>query len=1821
MLFKRIHLLFPVICLLAFAACQRSSSGPQQPDIRKYIYGYTSGTITSGTPIEILLEQAPAHPCEAGEVLPEKILRISPAVKGKLYLQEKQTLVFVPDDRFENGREYTFKLHLDALLEVPREYRTFEFGVKILPLRLSFSGGNLVAESNSDSLRYEGELQASDFMEAEAVEKELSASLEGAELTATWQHTGNTHRFQTGRIAKTDQPRIMKLTFGKLAVHIPAAHVTIPGRNQFTVLNIQLNDNNRNFARIDFSEPVDPSQSLEGLISIKGISDLRFQRENNTVFLYYTTQPNDSEIEVTVHEGIRSSGGKTLTEAISHTLKLPSTRPAVKFIGQGAIVPSDGRILVPFSAVALKSVDVQIIKVFRQNMHFFLQENAYDGGSDLMRTARPVFRKKIDLVKEGEVIDLTQWNDYTLNLPELIELEKGVIYRVEIRFRRSYTTLECAGEGEEKTDYYKQDWDGNSYYYSDYYYNNSYRWEERDDPCTDSYYTGSRFISRNIIHTSLGIVAKRGTDNRYFVAVNDIATARPVSNCRITLYDYQNNPVDSAQTDKNGFARLNNGQKGFMVTASKENDKAWLKVADATSLSLSNFDVGGQNVQTGLKGFIYGERGVWRPGDDLYLSFILEDKQQVLPAGHPVMAELYNPQGNLVSSRKSVTGENPIHTFRFSTDAESPTGYWSARVKIGGSVFSKTIRIETVKPNRFSIALDFPDKEIVGSGVTTNQIVRARTRWLNGTKAPNRKAETEVRISNGNFRFREFPSYSFQNPADAFEPYTAKLYEGTTDAEGNFSFSLNKISVQKAPGVLNASFTTRLFEEGSDFSIATYTTNYSPYNRYVGIRLPESPDNWYSTREPVRLQGVVVTPKGQKSAGAPRLQHIKVYKIDWRWWWDAESNGYGSYIRRSANNLVWEQRISAQGGEFSLPIEIKQYGRYYIEATDRESGHTAGLIAYFGSWAESNSAEIATLLQISADKPNYKAGEKIRLKVPSSQGGTIIFSLENGTSFQEIRRVEATTGETEIEIEATAAMCPNIYAHITLIQPQNQRDNDRPVRLYGVLNIPVEEPSLHLQPELETAAELRPGEEFSVTVREQKGQAMSYTLAVVDEGLLSITSFRTPDPFPAFYAREALGVKTWDFYDYLFGAYGARLEKAFAVGGDETLKAPQDEKTNRFKPVALFDGPFSLKKGETRTHKFRMPEYIGEVRTMLVAATADGKYGSAETSSFVKKPLMISAAMPRLFTPGDVVEIPVTVFAMEKSVREVKVELTANDLVEPLSDRPASLTFSEPGEQTCRFNVRIRENTGKAQLTFTARSGKERAAETTDVEVRVPNPRITQSKSILLESGAKETFDTEVSGADPAAVLEISTIPPLNLSERLNTLLTYPHGCGEQIVSGAFPQVALGQLLPLTSKQKLDAENNVKSVIERLGRYQTAEGGFAYWPGNLYTSEWVSIYAAHFLIAAGKQGYHISGQLLEKDLRYLKSAANGYRITSYYHELVQGYRLYVLALGGQPELAAMNRMKERSLQNTTARWLLASAYALSNHPEIAREMTRNAGTQIDPYRETGGSFGSDIRDKAIILQSAIYQNRQEEAYRLLEDLSTALSSNRWMSTQTIAFALVAATEYVEKFVGKNGSIEVEIRTGGKRSTAGTDKTFWQETLSIKEGRSTVEVKNNSQAKLYVRQVCAAAPFGVVAEEQAAGLSMQVRYTDRNDQSVDIDAVPQGMDVTAAVTIRNTGQSGTYYNLALNYLLPSGFEIINDRLTGNTQAFTGADHTDIRDDRYYVYFSLEQGQSKTFRFRFNCAFPGTYLRPAIRCSAMYDDYIQAVLPGGKTVITR
>lgn len=1801
---------FTLICLILFLS---GCSEKKQVDFSNYIIGYTSGIIKSSSSVQVCLNQKPGKGFQPGSTLPPEILKITPATKGELVLKENNCIEFIPAERFKNGTSYTARLNLEALNDVPSKYKIFKFEFKIIPLLTRLNAGDLIAGQNDSLLSYQAILYSSDYIEPEILEKQVTASLDGTNLPLEWIHADNKHNLVIPNIRKKQNNQILTLSI-KQNNKTEKTDVEIPRLTELQVLNVKASDARPPVISIFMSEKLDPGQDLNGLVTVNQNSQINYKIQNNIISIYMPSNESAESLDVRIQSGIKSANGHVLAEDYFRTVKVATAKPAVELIGKGVIVPDEQNVLVPFSAIALKAVDLMVIRIPNQNMNFFLQENSYDTRRELNRTGRPIFMTKIDLEQNHPGIDLNRWNDFTINLSKLVKLEKGIIYRIQLRFKKSYTTLNCADEGIDSETPNLEQWDDPDYYYSEYEYPNGYNWDQADNPCDISYYNSSRFVSRNIINTSLGLLAKKGADNSYVVCVTDLSSASPVADCRVSLYNYQNQKIDSAQTDKEGFVKLRPEGTAFIVQAQKGNDRAWLKVADGTALSLSNFDVSGQHVQMGVKGFIYGERGVWRPGDNVYLSLILEDKLNVLPIGHPIVAQLIDPNGNTIQTLKGSIGKNNINCFTFKTAEDAPTGYWNAIFRVGGLTFTQTLRIETVKANRLAISLTFPNEKVIGNGVSSAP-VQVATKWLNGAPTSNLKAITEVRLYNANGGFPEYPDYTFSDQSKYFEPSSETLFDGTTDASGNYSFNLKKLTTDNAPGILNASFTTRIFENGGDFSINTQTIRYSPYTEYVGIRLPESDDNWYSTQNPVRLNGLTLSPTGKKSGNA--VIKIEVFKLNWHWWWDSEDENISSYINRSYSKSVLEKNVKATNGTFSTDLSIDKYGRYFIRATD-PSGHSSGIIAYFGSWGNTGGSDAATMLHLSTDKKAYKTGEKIKVQIPSSIGGVAIISLENGKSISKIYRVPAKAGSTTVEIEAESDMCPNTYVSVTLIQPYATRDNDHPVRLYGVINVNVEDASLRLNPEAKVAEELRPGKEFTVEIKEKDGKPMNYTIAIVDEGLLSLTTFRTPNPFNTFYAREALGVKTWDLYDYIYGAYGARLDKAFAVGGDEALKSIQDEKTNRFKPVVIFDGPFTLKSGEKQTHTYHMPEYIGEVRTMVVAAT-NGQYGSAATNSTVNNPLMLSVALPRLFTPGDQIDIPVTVFAMKENIKDVTVKMTTDNKLTLLEGDTQKVHFDSKGEKVIYFKARINDKTGVSTLRTQAQSGEEKALVTEDITIRIPNPRITHVEEKEMKEGEKISFNTSLTGAEPESVLEVSSIPPLNLEQRLNELLQYPHGCAEQITSQAFPQLALNDLLTLTPEQKSQTESNIKEVISRLRSYQTPEGGFAYWPGGEYISSWVSIYVVQFLTAAQSQGYSVPVEMLQNAVGYLRRVANSWNLTSPWAQQEQAYRLYVLALAKKPDQAAMNRLIESNLERVTSQWLLASAYELTGHHEVAEKLVNNISQDVSPYRQTGGSFGSDTRDMAIILQSLVTLDKQQDAYRMLEKISRAMGSNRWYSTQETAYSLHAAALYVRKYLGSQQGITILVTTPVGKENVKTEKTIYQQKLNIKDGKVTAEVTNNGKGNLYARLITSSAPLEVVTEKIMSGLDMSVKYYNDKGSLLNISNLQQGEDVTTEITIKNTGLTGTYDELVLSYLVPSGFEIINERLSGNTSAYQGAEHTDIRDDRFYIYFNLEQNQTKTFRFRCNAAFRGEYQLPAINCSAMYDNSIQALLPGGKITI--
>ncbi len=369
---------------------------------------------------------------------------------------------------------------------------------------------------------------------------------------------------------------------------------------------------------------------------------------------------------------------------------------------------------------------------------------------------------------------------------------------------------------------------------------------------------------------------------------------------------------------------------------------------------------------------------------------------------------------------------------------------------------------------------------------------------------------------------------------------------------------------------------------------------------------------------------------------------------------------------RRARAPRWSNRKSfpRTDGSARWEFEVKypEWGRYLVRACDLDGGHCTGRVFYIDwpSWAgaaRDQSGPAANILMLSSDKQEYRVGETAVVRLPEAAQGRALLTLESGSAILEQRWIEAKAGSNKISIPITAGMAPGIYAAVTMVQPHANKNNDRPIRLYGVIPLKVTDPQTHLTPVVTTAAEWAPQSKASVTVSEQSGRAMDYTLAVVDEGLLGLTGFRTPNLHTEFYKREALGVSTWDLFDEVAGAYGGQLDRLLALGGSDATDATKpDEGKSRFPPVVRFFGPFSLKAGEKRVHTVQLPQYVGAVRVMVVAGDGSA-YGSADKSVFVRQALMILPTLPRVIGPDEQFSLPVSVFTSEASIKSVKLEV------------------------------------------------------------------------------------------------------------------------------------------------------------------------------------------------------------------------------------------------------------------------------------------------------------------------------------------------------------------------------------------------------------------------------------------------------------------------------------------------------------------------------------------------------------------------------------
>jgi len=1820
----RISLIFFVL-----AACKQKPQSPEEQfenlnKYQEYITEVSHGIISAQSDVRVVLN-TPIESWNNGDELDSDLLRVSPKTKGKVVSLDKRTIAFVPENGFKQDTEYTFEFALaEVVKDLPKELKTMTFGVKTLQQQFNIYTDAL--QSYSKSRQYiTGQLRASDILPLETAKQLLSVTQKGKSIKVKFDDAvekGTQFSFKIDSIQRYEEDSDLEISWdgGKFDIESVGKNtIKISGKNNFTVLDASVETGESQVVLVNFSDPIKKGQNFKGLVTLEGSSKPKYSVDGNTLKLYPSTELKGSA-KLEVLQGIQSEDGYKLKNKFEQYIAFEQLKPQVRLLSNGTILPSSNNLKINFEAVNLKAVDVSVFKIFENNVLQFLQSNNISGSSNLRSVARPIARKKI--VLENNLSSSTsKWAAHAIDLSSLISPEVGAMYRVEFNYKPAYSSYKCDAtnfnEEEEDEDSFDEEqedssWDGVENYYDEYGYYN-YNWNERENPCDQSYYYDKK-TGTNVLATDIGVTIKRGVNKSYFVAVSDILNTNPIAGAKVTFYNFQQQSVGYVNTDAEGTAIFDSEKAAFFAVVENNGQKNYVKLNDGNALSVSKFNVSGTRLQKGIKGFIFGERGVWRPGDKIFLSFMLNDNANKLPANHPVKLELMDPYNKIVHREVSKNGLNNFFHFDIKTDENVPTGNWLAKISVGGASFTKTLKIETIKPNRLKIKTDFDGEILSGAKPIKGNM---EVKWLHGAIAKGLSADITAKFNPTRTKFETFPGYIFDDPTRRFSSEDQVVFDSKIDGEGKASFSINPQLTSKAPGMLNAAFITKVYENGGDFSTDVFTKPYSPYNTYIGLNAPKGDKTRGMLLTDVKHKFEVVSVDENGRAKAAKNLKVSVFKVSWRWWWDTSADNLSSYSSSQYRDLLFEKTISTNSsgkGSFDFELKYPDWGRYLVRVEDPNGGHAAGKAVYIDwpGWAgksRKGDPSAATMLNFSTDKEKYNVGETATVTFPSSFGGRALVTVENGSEVLESMWVETVEGETKFQLPITELYTPNVFINISSLQPHASTKNDSPIRMYGVTGISVEDQNTKLEPVVSMPDVLRPEETITVKVNEKNKKAMTYSIAIVDEGLLDLTRFKTPNPWNTFYAKEALGVKTWDVYDDVIGAFGGRIDQVFAIGGDGELAGAKNKKANRFEPMVLHLGPFSLAAGEKKEHKIKIPKYVGSVRTMVIAGdNTKEAYGQVEKTTPVRKPLMILASLPRKITPGEKVTLPVTVFAMEKKVKNVTLRIKQDKAFTIEGEQTQKLSFAQPDEKMAYFQLNVSDFSGIGKVVVEASGGGEKASFEIPIDVVNPNPVTSETTDIILDANGSQTINLETFGiaGSNSAEIEFSTLPPMNFNGRMKYLIRYPHGCVEQTTSGAFPQLYLSDVFDVEASKKKRIQQNIDRGIKRLGGFQNPGGGFSYWPGQNYVNDWGTTYAGHFLLEAEKKGYVLPIGFKSSWVKYQQNIAKQWR-SGQNSDLAQAYRLYTLALSGNADVASMNRLRESSGVSNEGKFRLAAAYASIGQTNVAKKILNTARLDVENNKYYYYTYGSSDRNRAMALETYVLMKDKTKAQELAKTIAKNLSDKRYMSTQSTSYSLMAMAKFAEMIGGKG--IKTSVTVNGKSENVGTEKTLASRPIEIKKGSNSITIKNQEGNTVYVSIVNS----GIlpVGEEKTVqkNLSATMVFKGRNGSAIDPATITQGTDFIAEVTLTNTS-SNRLKDMALTEIFPSGWEIVNTRFTDfGSFAQNKVTYTDLRDDRANFYFDMKRNETKTFRILMNASYLGKYYLPGIQAEAMYDnDYV-------------
>lgn len=1480
--------------------------------------------------------------------------------------------------------------------------------------------------------------------------------------------------------------------------------------------------------------------------------------------------------EITLRKGMRGKIGGVLREEYYNNVAFGALEPAIRFKNNKSIyLSAGGEKNIEVKITNVPKVKVIISKIYENNLIASQHYGYYPKETSSGREGREYYENDGDATlgdviyeKELDTRSLPQYGNsrlFNFNIADRLPDFKG-IYHMSIR---------------SLNDYWVRD---------------------------------SRFISLS----DIGLIAKEGKEKMY-VFTNSIKTASALPGVNVLVYGNNNQLLGMASTNDEGVAEIDYTRKDFagfrpaVIIAKTADDFNYLPFGD-TRVGTSRFDAGGKQTNpTGLDAFIYAERDIYRPGEKVNFSVIVRNSEWQAPGDIPLKLKFLMPNGKELKTFRKTLNEQGAIDGSVDISEAAITGSYSLEVYSSNDVLlsSKSFMIEEFVPDRIKVTASL-DKPMLLPGDATTLHINAVNFF--GPPASNRNYEAEIQIKQKAFNSKKYERYNF-DLANQKSFFDKLVKEGKTDENGNANEIYQVPVTYSNIGLLQSTFYTTVFDETGRPVSRSVTADI--YSQQIFLGLANDDYGYYPLNQTVRFPLIAID-RNDHLVNETKAD-IKVIKHEYRT--VLTKNGdYFRYDSQKQDKLISGNTVTIAGEKTMYSFVPRSPGEYEVRVSlPGANSYVSRSFYSYGSWGgENNSFEVNNegSIDIETDKSSYSAGESARVLFKTPFSGRMLVTMETDKVLSH-QYVDVQKRSASLDMKLVAAYLPNVYITATLIKAHGISDIPLTVA-HGFHSIKVEEKAREIAVEIAAQTTVRSRTHQKITV---KAAPDSYvTLAAVDNGVLQVSDFKTPDPYHYFYAKKALQVNGYDIYPLLFPELRARLS---STGGDADLE--MSKRTNpmpakRIKLVSYWSGIVKTNGNGQASFELDIPSFSGQVRLMAVSYRNE-RFGSAESVMKVADPLVLSTALPRFLSPKDTISMPVNISNTTAKSTNVSATIKVTGPLQVSGNNTQALNLAANREGRAVFQVIASPSVNVGKIVIEVNGMAEKFIDETDISVRPASPlqKATGSGSFVGNTTQRMSISTSdfMAGSLHYQLL-LGRSPVLQVADQLNYLMRFPYGCTEQVVSAAFPQLYyadLSTLIKINNGVTANANSNIQEAVRKISVRQLYNGGVMLWDNEGTENWWVTVYAAHFLLEAQKAGYAVDKSLIETMLGFVNNQLKNKSTIYYYYNRDQrkkiapkevAYSLYVLALAGRPNISVMNYYKaNQQLLSLDSRYLLSSAYALAGDRKKFTELLPSSFSGEESVPQTGGSFYSDIRDEAIALNVTMdVDPANNQIPTMAKHVVDKLKQRSWYNTQESAFSFMALGK-LARATGKS-TITGEVKVNGK--LVGRVGNTALQLLEKELGGTNVDIATKGEGRLYYWWQSEGISASGIYKEEDNYIKVRRKFFDRFGRALNTTTFKQNDLVIVQVTLEKS-YSGPVDNIVITDILPAGFEVENAR----TKEVPGMDwikdanmptQLDVRDDRVNLFVDLHSAR-QTYYYAVRAVSTGVYHMGPISADAMYN----------------